>query len=81
LSYICVGLGWFIIPFLLRENVENTAIKSQFDFALVKLEKIQTSISTEILVVGNSGDMELVTHLTQLMRGWEASVQFSMIDC
>lgn len=44
--------------------VENAARKSQFDFALVKLEKIRISILAEILEVVNWGDMALVTQLT-----------------
>ena len=49
-------------------------------FPLVKLEKIQISISAEILEVVNWGDMELVTLLTQLIPFGETWVQLSMFD-
>lgn len=50
-SSIGAGLGWLIIPLLLRGSVENAAKKSQSDFSLVNLETIRISISAKILEV------------------------------
>jgi len=51
-----------------RRSVENVTRKSQFDFGLVKLEKIKISTSAEILDVFNRGNMPLSTQLTQLIQ-------------